>query len=223
MEVTVCAKTVEEAVRLGAEQLGKDVNEVQYTVIEEAKKGLFGLGATDAKVSVSYKNPVTAEGLALGFVNNLISDMGVCAVAKISKIDERFSEKGNVEKDVYIDIQGENCGVLIGRHGDVLDSVQYLANLAAARAPKTEDNRVYLRVIVDVEGYRAKREETLRALARKMASKALSYRKNLNLEPMTSYERRIIHSEIQNIDGVHTYSVGADSERRVIIAYGDEE
>lgn len=223
MEVVITAKTVKNAVELGAQELGKAASEVQYEVLEDAKKGFLGMGATEAKVRVYFEEKVTAESLALDFINNIITNMGVNAAAKVDRIDERIVEKGKttIEKDVYISIDGENLGILIGRHGDVLDSIQYLANIAAARYPRTEDKHVFVKIIIDIENYRQKRAETLRALARRMASKALSYGRNLTLEPMSGYERRIIHSEIQNIDGVYTYSIGQDSDRRIVIALGD--
>ncbi len=222
MEITVTAKTVEAAVALGAEKLGRDASSVTWEVLEEAKKGLFGIGSQDAKVKVMATD--SAEDLTLDFLNTLIKNMGIDAVAELVKVDEKIPEgKSTVEKDIFVEIKGNGLGVLIGRHGEVLDSVQYLANLAASRFPKDPDKRQYIKVCIDVENYRAKREETLKQLARRMAGKVANYKKSMTLEPMAAYERRIIHSEIQNIRGVHTYSIGADSDRRVVIAPGDEE
>ncbi len=223
MEVIITAKTVKDAVALGAAELGKCECEVEYEVLEEAKKGFLGMGASEAKVRVFYSEKITPENLVLDFLSTLITNMGVNAQAKVDRIDERIVKKGRttIEKDIYVNIEGEDLGILIGRHGDVLDSVQYLANIAAGRYPRTEENNTYVKVILDIENYRQKREETLRDLARKMAKKAVSYKRNLTLEPMSSYERRIIHSEIQNIDGVYTYSIGQDADRRIVIAYGD--
>jgi spoIIIJ-associated protein len=222
MEITISAKSVELAVELGAKQLGKDVSEIKYTVIEEAKKGLFGIGGTDAKITVYCDD--TPEELSLGFVNTLIRNMEIDAEAEIVRVDESIPEgKTNSEKNIYIEINGTGLGILIGRHGEVLDSIQYLANIIAGRAVKASGNHGFVKVTIDVENYRAKREETLKALARRMAQKAINYRKNVTLEPMSPYERRIIHSELQNVAGVHTYSVGEDSQRRIVIAYGDEE
>ena len=106
--------------------------------------------------------------------------------------------------------------MLIGHHGEALDSLQYLANLASAK--KTADGaRDRRRVTIDVEGYRAKREETLRALARRKAQQVLKYKKSVMLEPMNPYERRIIHSEVQKIDGVATNSIGSENNRKVVM------
>jgi spoIIIJ-associated protein len=106
--------------------------------------------------------------------------------------------------------------MLIGHHGEALDSLQYLANLASTKK-NANGERNRRRVTIDIEGYRAKREETLRALARKMAAKALRLRRNVMLEPMSAYERRIIHSEVQGIEGVSTNSIGSDNNRKIVI------
>ena len=123
--------------------------------------------------------------------------------------------------DMVITIDGESAGVLIGHHGDTLDALQYLANLAANRKEEGE-KREYARITVDVESYRAKREEALRILARKKAHQVLKYKKSIMLEPMNPYERRIIHSEIQKMEGVSTNSIGVENNRRIVI-YLEEE
>ncbi|MBP3580178.1 MAG: protein jag [Clostridia bacterium] len=219
MEVIVSAKTVDEAVALGAKQLGKLLSEVTYEVIEEGKKGFLGMMGKEASVKVIAKE--TVQDKVVEFLNTLVKDMGVEAGAKVAKIEENLCESGTVEKDIYIDIEGKGLGMIIGRHGDVLDSIQYLCNIIAGRFPKSADKHEYIRIIVDVENYRSKRSDTLKALARRMADRVLNSGRNYTLEPMSGYERRIIHSEVQNIKGVHTYSIGADSDRRVVIAYGD--
>ena len=221
MEVIVSAKTVDEAVALGAKQLGKRLSEVTYEVLEEGKKGFLGMMSKEASVKVIAKE--TIQDKIVDFLNSLVNDMGVQASAKVVKIEENLSESGTVEKDVYIDIEGKGLGMIIGRHGDVLDSIQYLCNIIAGRFPKNADKHEYIRIIVDVENYRSKRSDTLKTLARRMADRVLNSGRNYTLEPMSGYERRIIHSEIQNIKGVHTYSIGAEGDRRVVVAYGDEE
>ncbi len=220
MEVTVSAKTVEEAVEMGAKQMGKTKSEVTYEIVEEAKKGFLGMFSSEATVKVIAKE--TVQDKVLDFLNDLIGDMGAQAVAKVVSIEENLAENGTVEKDIYIDIEGRGLGMLIGRHGDVLDSLQYLCNIVVGRFPKNPDRREYVRVVLDIENYRAKRADTLKALARRVADKVMTSGRNYTLEPMSSYERRIIHSELQNVNGVHTFSVGADSDRRVVVAYGEE-
>ena len=134
-------------------------------------------------------------------------------------IEAEVSMEDTSDGDKLIRIYGEDASVLIGHHGDTLDSLQYLCNLAANKKADENDDREYTRITVDIEDYRKRREATLRALAKRMASKVLKYKRNITLEPMTPYERRIIHSEIQGIDGVTTNSIGQDSNRRVVIIY----
>ncbi len=212
-EVVISAKTVEEAVSLAVGELGApSADAIEYTVLEEAKKGFLGLGASDAKISATYT--CGGEARALAFVEKLLSDMSIDAEVVMTE-----GENG----EARITITGESAAVLIGHHGETLDSLQYLASLAANKRVdgKKED---YTKVSVDVEGYRAKREETLRALARRMAAKVLKYKKSVMLEPMNPYERRIIHSEIQNIEGVSTNSIGSENNRKIVIFLdGDEE
>ena len=205
-EVIITAKTVDEAVALAVAELGApDVDSIEYTVLEEGKKGLFGIGAQNAKISASYN--VGGEERAFAFVKQLLGDMGI--EAEVSMED---GEDG-VKK---ISVCGEDAAVLIGHHGDTLDSLQYLANLAANKRVDGK-KEAYVKINVDVEGYRAKREETLRALARRMAAKVQKYKKSVMLEPMNPYERRIIHSEIQNIQGVSTNSIGSENNRKIVI------
>ena len=205
-EVIITAKSVEEAVEKAVAELGApSADKIEYTVLEEAKKGFLGLGATEAKISASYT--VGGEAEAFAFVQKLLADMNIEA-------DVSMSDGENGEKRIVV--VGESAAILIGHHGETLDSVQYLANLAANKKVNGKKEE-YVKITVDVEGYRAKREETLRALARRMASKVLKYKKSVMLEPMNPYERRIIHSEIQNIEGVSTNSIGSENNRKIVI------
>lgn len=210
-EVTVTAKTIEEALNKAVAELGApDVASIEYTVVTEPKKGFLGLGAVPAKITASYQKK--GADVALDFIRNLVSEMGLNATVTLTD--------GEGENKL-IRVMGGEVGVLIGHHGDTLDSLQYLANLAANK--KTADEkREYCRITVDVENYRLKREETLRALARRMADKVLRYKKSVMLEPMNPYERRIIHSEVQNIPGVSTNSIGSENNRKVVM-YLDAE
>ena len=153
------------------------------------------------------KTPTTESEIkaAMSFVETLVKNLELNVTTTITS-DE---ENGNC-----ITIAGDDAGMLIGHHGETLDAVQYLANLAANRAEGKDDHE---RIAVDIEGYREKREETLRALARRMAAKVQKYGKSVMLEPMNPYERRIIHSEIQNIEGISTNSIGSDNNRKVVI------
>ena len=211
-EVITTAKTVEEAVEKAVAELGApSADKIEYTVLEEPKKGFLGIGATDAKISATYV--CGGEAKALAFVEKLLADMNIEATVTLS-------DGENGEKRISID--GEGAAVLIGHHGDTLDSLQYLASLAANKRVNGKKEE-YTRITVDVEGYRAKREETLRALARKMAAKVLKYKKSVMLEPMNPYERRIIHSEIQNMEGVSTNSIGSENNRKIVIFLDSQE
>ena len=157
---------------------------------------------------------------ALDFTNTLLRNMAIGATA--SRVECPEGEEYIIEGDanVYpkINIDGDGTGILIGHHGETLDAVQYLVNLAALRQSKQKGGD-YVKIVVDIENYRAKREETLRSLARRMAARAVKYKRNVFLEPMNAYERRIIHSELHSYENVSTHSVGADKNRKIIVTY----
>ena len=160
-------------------------------------------------------DPATAsesEQVAYRFICKLVENMALEDVAVAM-------HPGNND-DMVITVDGEAAGVLIGHHGDTLDSLQYLANLSANRKIEGE-KREYVKVTVDLEGYRAKREETLRTLARRMAEKVLRNKRSVLLEPMNPYERRIILSEIKNFEGVATNSIGSENNRKIVIYLAD--
>ena len=149
--------------------------------------------------------------LAMNFLKKFIEDAGLeCEV----KGDLTPNENGFVNR--LIVIEGKDATTLIGHRGEMLDAIQYLSNLCLARKSEGE-HKEYVKVVIDIENYREKREQALRALARKMAEKALKYQRNVLLEPMNPYERMIIHSEIQSIQGVSTHSVGYDENRKIVI------
>ncbi len=211
-ELIVTAKTVEEARRQAAAQLEVAEEDLLVTVLEEGKKGFLGIGATEAKISVSYV--VKGEDAAMDFIRKLISNMGLEGLV--------IGKKEGNNDDVVITVDGENAGLLIGHHGETLDSLQYLANLAANKKVNGE-KREYVKITLDIENYRAKREAALRTLARRMASKVVKYKKSVMLEPMNPYERRIIHSEVQGIAGVSTNSIGSENNRRVVMFLDDSK
>ena len=205
MEVTAQGKSVEAAVEAGALELGVDQSKVEYEVLTAPKKGFLGLGEVMAKVIVRY-SPSPAE-VAYNFVCTLLDDMNLDADAELEESDGAATIK----------INGDDAGILIGHHGDTLDSLQYLASLAANKKSERENEDDYTKITVDIGDYRAKREETLRALARRMAARVKKYGRSIALEPMNPYERRIIHSEIQGIAGVTTNSIGAENNRKIVI------
>ena len=213
-EIITTGKTIADAIAAAVAELGvSSVEELEYTVIDEGKKGIFGIGAVPAKISAkaSYKGEI----FALNFINQLVKDMGL-------DVNVEMKDAQGSDKDCkLIDITGEGAGALIGHHGDTLDSLQYLANLAANKRVNGVKPS-YVKITVDAENYRAKREETLRNLARRMADKVLKQKRSVMLEPMNPYERRIIHSEIQNIDGVSTNSIGSENNRKIVIYLEDK-
>ncbi len=166
----------------------------------------------DSEIVLTPLSADVGEDLSFDFVNQLIANLGIHATATLYRQDEGGRR---------ICIEGEDAGILIGHHGETLDALQYLSNLACAKK-NVHGERIHDHVTVDIEGYRAKREETLRALARRTAAKALKNRKNVMLEPMNAYERRIIHSEVQSIAGVSTNSIGSENNRRVVIYLADD-
>ena len=167
----------------------------------------------EVELKLERRDVKDGEDMSLEFVRTLIADIGLNAEATLYSCEDGTRR---------IIITGDDASTLIGHHGDTLDALQYLANLASARK-NINGERDKTRVTIDIEGYRAKREETLRALARRMAAKALRNRRSVMLEPMTPYERRIIHSEIQGIEGVCTKSVGSDNNRKIVIFLTDKK
>ena len=167
----------------------------------------------EPELKMERREVADGEDMSYDFVKTVIADIGLKAEAELYACEDGTRR---------ITIVGEDASTLIGHHGDTLDALQYLANLASARK-NINGERDKSRVTLDIEGYRAKREETLRALARRMAAKALRNRRSVMLEPMTPYERRIIHSEIQGIEGVSTNSVGSDSNRKIVIFLTDKK
>lgn len=197
------AATIEEAVALALDELQMSRDNVTVEVLDKGKKGLFGIGSQPAVVRVSYEESTPAQE-AKAFVDGLLEKMGINGEAFI-----RDGEDGQI----ILDIKGDDMGAVIGRRGDTLDAIQYLTSLCVNRGH--ED---HIRIAIDTEGYRAKREESLRRLANKMAGKVMKYRKNMTLEPMNPYERRIIHAALQDYKGVTTYSTGTEPNRRVVVA-----
>ncbi len=198
------SKTVDEAIKEALIELGANEDDVKIEIIEEPSKGLFGLiGSKDAKVRVSIiYDPIE---IADNFVSKLLKSMNINSVNIVKK------DGNNLMIDIT-DINSTDMGILIGKRGNTLDAIQYLLSLVIN---KNREN--YIKVVVDTEGYRAKREETLVRLANKMAEKAKYSRRPIKLEPMNPYERRIIHSALQNINGITTYSEGDEPFRRVVI------
>lgn len=195
-------KTVDEALKNALKELNVTEDKVEYTVIEEGSKGFLGLvGTKPAKIIVTVKRDYIEE--AKKFLRDVLTSMDV-------KAEIRIKEENNV---ININLTGPNMGVIIGYRGETLDSLQYLISLVVNKGHETE----YKRVVLDTENYRAKREETLKRLADKTAYKVKKTGRGYKLEPMNPYERRIIHSALQNHQYVNTYSEGEEPNRRVVI------
>ncbi len=195
------AKSVEEATKLLLEELGVSEDEVKIEVVDEGSKGFLGLGSKEAVVSATLLNPETA--IAKKFLTELFKSM---------KLDVTINATLTEEGDVLVNLEGDNMGIVIGKRGDTLDSIQYLTSLVVNK--ETEN---YTKVIVDTENYREKRYNALIALSERLAQKVARTGKRHTLEPMNPYERRIIHSNLQNNDDVTTRSVGEDPYRKVVI------
>ena len=188
--------------------------EIEEAVRDAQKKGtaMRSVVIPESELTFEKIEAAPGENRTLDFVRTLLTNMGIEAEANL------FSSSDGT---LRISITGEAASVLIGHHGDTLDALQYLTNLAGTQKNENGE-RTKTRVTIDIEGYRAKREDTLRALARRKAEQALKNRRSVMLEPMSAYERRIIHSEIQGIEGVSTNSVGSDSNRKIVIFLTDK-
>lgn len=200
--------TTEAAIANAIENLNApDGAEVKTEITKMPEKKFLGIfGGSDAEARAYYEESPVVK--AIEYLKNILSGMGVSNV----EIEE------TKEDDTYVlNVKcGEQYGVVIGRRGETLDAIQYLTSLVANRGSEE-----YLRISLNVGTYREKRENTLRALANKNAQQILKYGRNIVLEPMNPYERRIIHTTIQEIEGVNSHSVGSDNERRVVITLAD--
>ena len=241
--IEVFGKTVEAAISDVASQLGVDREYITYEILEMPKKGFLGFGEIPAKVRITYDSD--NENNALSFIKTIINDMDINAEAEMSdgenakliKITGKDSgllighHGATLDALQYLvnlvankkNNSGEENNNEENENSEENETEEYNSGL------KTQITEIggkkekgYMRVLLDVEDYRAKREETLRMLARRMAAKVQKYKNSVTLEPMNPYERRIIHSEIQKIPGITTTSVGIDDERRIIIYNEDE-
>lgn len=200
--IEITGRTVEEAISNALKELKLDREKVDIEVLEEGSRGIFKLlGAKSARVKATVKRDYLYE--AKTFLRDILDKMDL-------KCEIRVKEEAELVK---INLNGPNMGILIGHRGETLDAVQYLVSLVVNKDHEEE----YKRVIIDTENYRLKREETLKRLAGRLAFKVKSTGKYVKLEPMNPYERRIIHSALQNNEYVTTYSEGEEPFRRVVI------
>lgn len=240
MEKEFTAKTVDEAKALAAQEFGASVDDIEFEILEQPRKGLFGMKG-EARVKAIYEEPAeelvadVEEAATVAFeeeesdASELPADFDIESSAKVKAAKQYLTdvlhalklenfEINAIRKDnnVVLDITGEKLGVVIGRRGETLDSLQYLTILASNR---TEES--YCRISVDCNGYRDKRKETLESLAKRTSAKVIKQGRKIALEPMNPYERRIIHSCVAEIEGVSSHSTGVEPYRKVVI-YADK-
>lgn len=201
--IEVIAKTVDDAIIEAGIKLGVSTENMEYEVIEKESNGFLGLNKKPAKIRAKAKEE--DKDPADDFLTKVFAAMGVKAEAEID-----FNEE---EKTMNINLTGEDMGMLIGKRGQTLDSLQYLVSLVVNR-----DSDTYIKVKLDTENYRERRKETLENLAKNIASKVRRTRHSVALEPMNPYERRIIHSVLQNNKFVETHSEGEEPYRKVIVS-----
>ena len=233
--IEVTGKTIEEALASALARLELEADDVTYEVVERGKSGFLGIGATPAVIRVTYEvedeptpapTPAPSEPAAAApaapadeqtvggderaarveaFLRGLLEHMGVEAEITMTE-----RENGGL----CASLQGRNMGAVIGRRGETLDAIQHLTNYAVNRGLNKR-----VRVNVDAENYRLKREESLQRLAVKVAGKVTKYRRNITLEPMNAYERHVIHAALQEYPDVTTFSTGTEPNRRIVVAY----
>ncbi len=239
------AKSEDAAIAEALKELGMDRDDVSVEILERAKSGFLGIGAAPAVVRVSYEAPdeepapkavpekkekkesarpapkaaaveekpaapapvdePAAYAEIRAFLTGLLERMGVKADIEISPRDNG---------GINVNLTGSAMGAIIGRRGETLDAIQHLTNYVV-----NKNSDKHLHISVDAEAYRSKREESLTRLAEKMAEKAIKYKRSMALEPMNSYERHVIHTALQNYEGVTTSSTGVEPNRRVVVSY----
>lgn len=195
-------RTVDEAVKAALEELGADFDDVEIEILEEPNRGILGIGKRLATVQVKIKQ--TPEKV----VKKLLED-----IFKAMEINVQIGSVVTEDKLIKADIVGKDLGLVIGRKGETLDSLQLLVGLMANR--RLEEK---VRVVLDVEGYRAKREDSVKSIALKMADRVKKTKKSVAMRPMSPQERKIVHTVLQNDPQIVTYSQGVEPNRKVIIA-----
>ena len=200
--IEVTGKTVDDAVTEALIRLETTSDNIEYEVIEKESSGFLGLNKKPAKIRVALKK--TTSDIAVEFLENVFEKMGIQP-----EIEVEFNEE---EKAMNINVVGEDMGVLIGKRGQTLDSLQYLVSLVV-----NKDSEDYIKIKLDTENYRERRKETLENLAKNIAFKVKKTRRSVSLEPMNPYERRIIHSALQNDKFVETHSEGEEPYRKVVV------
>ena len=212
----ISSKTVEEAIQHALKQLGVSREEVKVTVVKEGRRGILGLGAEEARIRVSLLMPTPEEEsdiaeAAKSVLERLLTEMGVVASVVLQVKASVEGEEG-ATVPIALDIKGDDLGILIGRRGQALSCLQYIVRLIVAHQTKA-----WVPIIIDVEGYKQRRYEALRALAWRLAEQVKVRGVPFSLEPMSAYERRIIHLTLADHPDVTTQSIGEGEARKVVI------
>lgn len=200
--IEVTGKTVDDAITEALVKLGTTSDQIEYEVIEKGSTGFLGIARRDAIIKVRKK--FTIEDSIKDFLNQVFDAMGMEVEILVTKEDD--------EKNINVELKGKDMGVLIGKRGQTLDSLQYLTNLVVN---KQSDS--YVKIKLDTEDYRKRRRETLENLARNIAYKVKRTKRPVSLEPMNPFERRVIHSALQNDRYVTTHSEGEEPYRHVVV------
>ena len=197
-------KTVDEAVQAALLELGLELGDVDIEIVEEETKGLLGIGRKEARVRVYFSTEDDPKETIKFFLEDVLSQMGLAPDVLV-----------NEEEGFYkADISCNDSGLIIGRRGEVLQSLQFLTSQVVSRAYDT-----HIRVLIDTENYRERHKAYLEDLAKKTAEKVVKSKRDFMLDPMSSYERRIIHTCLQNRDNISTYSVGDEPNRKIVISF----
>jgi spoIIIJ-associated protein len=214
--VEVTGRTVDEAIEKALEELEADRDQVEIEVLFEGSRGLLGLGGEEAKVRVAISEreeqpeefafpEQDVPEIALETLRNLLHHMGIEAEVTVQR-------PSTDELPILLDVKGDNLGILIGRQGETLRDLQYITRLIVSRRLQRWAN-----VVVDVEGYKRRRQRTLAELAERMAKRVITEGRSVTLEPMPPHERRIVHMALRDHESVWTESTGEGNRRKVVI------
>ena len=197
-------KTVDEAVQAALSELGLELGDVEIEIVEEETKGLLGLGRKEAKVRVYFSTEDDPKETIKFFLEDVLSQMNLAPDVFVSEEDGFYKAE----------ISCSDSGLIIGRKGEVLQALQFITSQVVSRAYDT-----YIRVIIDTENYRERHKAYLEELARKTADKVVKAKRDFMLDPMSSYDRRIIHTCLQNRENISTYSIGDEPYRKIVISF----
>ena len=199
--IQISGKTRQEAIERAIEQLGVDESKMDIQVVDEGSKGFLGIGAKDYIIKV--KKILDREDLIREFLEKVFKSMDtVCDINIVQ-----------TEENTRVEIKGEDAAIFIGKRGESLDSLQMLTNIVVSKALDSHE-----KIILDIENYREKREKSLIAYAKKMAKTVIFQRRNIKLEPMNPYERRVIHYALQDDGRINTFSEGEEPNRRIVLS-----